>query len=191
MCLTKGQFTSHPFSSAPEDINTNQPHSRQQLLPFTASLRVSGMVVSGSSSSRCSHKRLVTTAINGPKIRFSPLSLPKLSTNDFIEELSVRSGTYRVPITTQMEKASGPKTHGSDPVVVAELMKSEFLDGIQGWQSSQEIQRPLSNPLCCRIRKQRGQALQLCSGPLALPFLVFVFLFPEIWVLTGFLVLWF
>ncbi|KAJ6295321.1 hypothetical protein OIU78_023360 [Salix suchowensis] len=92
-----------------------------------ASLRVSGMVVSGSSSSRCSHKRLVTAAINGPKIRFSPLSLPKLSTNDFIEELSVRSGGYRVPITTQMEKESGPKTHGSDPVVVAELMKSEFL----------------------------------------------------------------
>ncbi|KAB5560387.1 hypothetical protein DKX38_005344 [Salix brachista] len=86
-----------------------------------ASLRVSGMVVSGSSSSRCSHKRLVTAAINGPKIRFSPLSLPKLSTNDFIEELSVRSGGYRVPITTQMEKESGPKTHGSDPVVVAEL----------------------------------------------------------------------
>ncbi|KAJ6314777.1 hypothetical protein OIU78_018292 [Salix suchowensis] len=119
------------------------------------------MVVSGSSSSRCSHKRLATAAINGPKIRFSPLSLPKLSTNDFIEELSVRSGGYRVPITTQMEKESGPKAHGSDPVVVAELMKSEILDGIQGWQSSQEIQRPLSTP-CCRIRKQRGQALQLC-----------------------------
>ncbi|KAH8512282.1 hypothetical protein H0E87_009493 [Populus deltoides] len=86
-----------------------------------ASLQVSGMVVSGSSSSFCSHKTLVRATINGPKIRIGPLSLPRLSSKDFIEELSIRSGGYGIPVTTQMEKGSGPKTSSSDPVVVAKL----------------------------------------------------------------------
>lgn len=86
-----------------------------------ASLQVSGMVVSGSSSSFCSHKSSVRATINGPKIRIGPLSLPSLSSKDFIEELSIRSVGYGIPITTQMEKGSGPKTSSSDPVVVAKL----------------------------------------------------------------------
>ncbi|KAL3596128.1 hypothetical protein D5086_007765 [Populus alba] len=86
-----------------------------------ASLQVSGMAVSGSSSSCCSHKSLVRASINGPKIRIGPLSLPRLSSKDFIEELSIRSGGYGIPITTQMEKGTGPMTSSSDPVVVAKL----------------------------------------------------------------------
>nr|TKS05079.1 hypothetical protein D5086_0000136860 [Populus alba] len=86
-----------------------------------ASLQVSGMAVSGSSSSCCSQKSLVRATINGPKIRIGPLSLPRLSSKDFIEELSIRSGGYGIPITTQMEKGTGPMTSSSDPVVVAKL----------------------------------------------------------------------
>ena len=71
-------------------------------------------------------------------------------------------------------------------------MLSQFLDGIPSWFSSQEIQGPLSNPLCHWIRKQRCQALQLCSGPLSppsLPFL-FLFLFGLVWFLERWILIY-
>ncbi|CAK7351419.1 unnamed protein product [Dovyalis caffra] len=90
-----------------------------------ASLQVSGMVLSGSSSSCCSHKRMVRATINAPKNWVSPPSLPNLSNKDFMEELRIRPGGYRIPTTTnttiQMEKGSSPKTGGSDPVAIAKL----------------------------------------------------------------------
>ena len=97
-----------------------------------AGIEVSSSLLFSKSLPSLHYRRgIIGATINAPRVLMGPVSLPKLSKRDLVEEMDRRNGRYTIATTTILENDSissqktqnysRHNTKSSDPQVIAKL----------------------------------------------------------------------